>query len=146
MLPKQVEGAVANELRPELPVVVPDDSLSLALQAAKGLQAIEDRLLAQAMEVTTRAMQFGDISPKLTKPPHEWLEEMGKEEAWRKFRYIKAGQMPASMAPAGVKVAVAVTMGVLKSRAIKQGPRLAINVVQLTEEPMRTYPTQVIDE
>lgn len=142
---KAVLDASGNEMKAEL---VPAEKVSELehLNAQQGLKELEDTLFEKAFEVTSAAMQYADMPWDWQAPSDEWIRELGKERAWRKFRMIKAGQLPQSHAPAGLKVATAIAMSAMKNRAVQRGPQLAINIVQLTQEPERKYPEQVIDE
>lgn len=135
-----VATAMVEEMKPDLPAVPGTNN------ALKRIRGIEDELFAQAMEVTTRAMQFGDIGWGSEAPPEEWIEEMGSEEAaWRRFRYTKAGQLPQAAAPAGLKIAMACTMGMMRSREGRSGPQLNVAIVQLSQQPVASYPVQDIE-
>lgn len=137
-LVKRVEEVVAREMKPNLPAIP-------SATASAELRGIEDAMFCQACEVTTRAMQFADIDWTSEEPPEEWIEEHGEDGAWRRFRQTKAGQLPSAHAPAGLKVAMAVTMGVIKSREVKSGPKLNVAIVQLSEQPQANYPVQDIE-
>lgn len=143
-LAKHVVDAAGNEMKTDLPALKEDSKLE-HVNASAGLQALEDTLFAQAMEVTTGAMQYADMPWDWQGPSEEWKDELGPKEAWRKFRLIKAGQMPTSHAPAGLKVATAITMAHMKTRAVQRGPQLAVNVVVLTQQPEKNYPEQIVD-
>lgn len=143
-LGKHVVDAAGNEMKTDLPAL-PEDSQLEHVNASAGLRKLEDTLFAQAMEVTTGAMQYAEMPWDWEKPSDEWISDLGKKEAWRKFRLIKAGQLPTSHAPAGLKVATAITMAHMKSRAEQRGPQLAVNVVVLTQQPEKKYPEQIVD-
>jgi hypothetical protein len=141
---KHVVDAAGDEMKTDLPVA-PETSQLAHVNATAGLQQLEDTLFAQAMEVTTGAMQYAEMPWDWQEPGEEWVKELGKKEAWRKFRLIKAGQLPQSHAPAGLKVATAITMAHMKTRAVQRGPQLAVNVVVLTQQPEKDYPEQIVD-
>lgn len=143
-LAKHVVDAAGNEMKTGLPALKEDSKLE-HVNASAGLMELEDTLFKRAFEVTTGAMQYADMPWDWEKPSEEWIRDLGKEAAWRKFRLIKAGQLPASHAPAGLKVATAITMAHMKTRAVQRGPQLAVNVVVLTEQPEKKYPEQIVD-
>lgn len=143
-LGKHVVDAAGNEMQTDLPALPKTSSLE-HLNASEGLRKLEETLFGQAMEVTTAAMQYADMPWDWEGPSKEWIDELGKKEAWRKFRLIKAGQLPTSHSPAGLKVATAITMAHMKTNETKRGPSLAVNVVVLTQQPEKSYPEQVVD-
>lgn len=110
------------------------------------LQGLEDKLFDQAIGVVTDVMGFSEIPFSAVSPPDEWLLVMDEEEAWRKFRNVKAGQMKSADAPSGVKVAQNIATGIMKTRALRgAAPVLNIQLVQLTVGPEHVYPTQSSD-
>lgn len=144
-LAKHVVDAAGKEMKTDLPAIKEDSTLE-HVNASAGLRALEDTLFKRAIEVTAGAMQYAEMPWDWTEPSQEWIDELGsKEAAWRKFRLIKAGQLPTSQAPAGLKVATAITMAHMKTRAEQRGPSLAVNVVVLTQQPEKKYPEQIVD-
>lgn len=143
-LAKHVVDAAGNEMKTDLPALKEDSKLE-HVNASAGLQELEDTLFKRAMEVTAGAMSYADMPWDWQEPSEEWKKELGSKEAWRKFRLIKAGQMPTAHAPAGLKVATAITMAHVNSRAVQRGPQLAVNVVVLTQQPEKNYPEQIVD-
>ncbi len=143
---KHVADAAGNEMKTNLPAPVEDEPGLAHQQAHVGLKGLEDAMFEKAMEVTQGAMSYADMPFDAEGPPKAWVKQLGKLEAWRRFRMVKAGQLPSSHAPAGLKVATAIAMAGMKTRAVHSGPQLAINIVQLTQEKEREYPVQVIDE
>ncbi|MEE9393404.1 MAG: hypothetical protein V3W41_12955 [Planctomycetota bacterium] len=143
-LAKHVVNAAAGEMKTDLPMP-PEDSSLAHVNSQVGLQELEDTLFKRAFEVTTGAMAYADMPWDWQEPSQEWIDDLGKEAAWRKFRLIKAGQLPTSHAPAGLKVATAITMAHMNTRAVQRGPQLAVNVVVLTEQPEKKYPEQIVD-
>lgn len=134
------EEAVAPGITHEERVQVGDKN-----HAAKRIRAMEEKLFEQSMTVVTGAMSFADLPFEAQEAPDEWVEELGSQEAAdRKFRQIKAGQMSSKDAPAGVKVATGVLMGIMKARQQRNTAGSSINVqmVLLTEQKVRAYPVQ----
>lgn len=131
------------------PAVIPgrETGLKAKDRAAKRIAGLEDRLLEQSMDVVANAMEFADVSYGQEKPPEAWVRQLGEEGAKRKLRYVLAGQMSSKDAPIGVRVAQAVAVGILKSRAQRtQQPTLNLHFVELTKQEVRVYPVQRRDE
>lgn len=131
-------------MKTDLPMP-PEDSSLAHVNSQAGLQKLEDTLFKRAFEVTTDAMRFDELPWDAMAPPQEWIDETNEKEAWRRFRRVKAGQLPTSHAPAGLKVATAITMAHMNTRAVQRGPQLAVNVVVLTQQPEKEYPEQIVD-
>lgn len=113
------------------------------------LRKIDDKLMMRAAEVTTDLLSFDELSFGATEPPEEWVEELGQEEADRRFRRVKAGQMGASQAPMGAKAAVSIATSGMTSRA-NAGKGLTLNVEQVhltvATEGAYQYPSVTIDQ
>lgn len=139
-----IDGEMALAEAPKGEVAVGSETgLKAKDRAAKRIAGLEDRLLEQSMRVVTEAMQFADVAFGEKTPPEEWVETMGSELAERKLRYVLSGQMSGKDAPVGVKVAQAVAIGILKTRASRtQSPSLNISYVELTKTEVRVYPVQ----
>lgn len=108
----------------------------------------EDALLKDSLEVLHGALNFAELPFDAVEPPQEWIDLLGEEDAHKKFRLIKAGQMSAKDAPVGVKVATSLATGIIKARATeKAAPRLSVNVITLpTLEAAKSYDEMSLDE
>lgn len=149
---EQVAVAIRTELvmppEAEAPEITMKEAADMteSAHARRRIKGMEDVLLERAMSVVDDAMSFADIPYDQKEFPEEWLLLMTEEQAQRRFRQIKAGQMPSSHAPMGVKVALAVTTGILKARAAKgSAPKLNLQMVILTKPEVREYPVQKHD-
>lgn len=112
------------------------------------LEQYEQSLLRSSAMVAADAMDFSSIPFDAEFPPQAWIDELGEVNAWSKFRRVKAGQMPSSEAPIGVKAALSITTSLIRSRAIQSGKTvLNVGTVQLTVAPegTYTYPTITVE-
>jgi hypothetical protein len=113
---------------------------------ANEIRAIEETLFLEHVKIVRDTACFRDVSPADKEPPPEWVESLGKEEAWRKFRVAQSAWLPVKEAPVALAVASRIVTTAIKARATeKQGPRsLNMTVVQISS-PMPVFPEQDIE-
>jgi hypothetical protein len=115
------------------PVLVPKkDPLQKKREQRDKLIGLRDELLSETMGVMRDAMRFRDIDehlPKEADPNYQRLEEdLGPIDAERAYRIAKAAWRPNSEAPAGLKLAAAIAVGILKANASEKGAAPALNI------------------
>lgn len=108
-------------------------SKSSSLEAIK---AAESKLFSDAIKVLEPFMQFGELgfddeTGEVDSVPFEW-EGLPEEEKKKKIRLAKAGWMPSSDVPHGVKMAHATVLGIIKAKATEQGGTKVLNIESIT--------------
>lgn len=83
------------------------------------LEDLEDRVYEQSAAAVEEFLAFREIRHDQQEPPAQWVAEYGQEEAERRLNLAKAGWLPASISPVGVKVALAAMNGISRARAYK---------------------------
>jgi hypothetical protein len=119
--------------------------------AAERILELENRMLADSLEIVADVHRFREISPDDTAPPQAWIDELGEELAWRRFRVASAAWLPVKEAPVAIKTATQMAVGILKVKAMdRSGGRMhqfnAAVVVNLSGEQMQPYPRKVVDK
>jgi hypothetical protein len=110
------------------------------------IRAIEDSIYQQSASVVFGALRFADLTPESEEPPQSWVDELGKEEAWRQFRSARYATMPGKDAPEGIKVASTVFAAITKARAAEKGGPRNLNVafVQMSA-PLPQFPVVEVE-
>lgn len=118
--PKElVSEAVAEIVQAGAPLVKSAEERRL-----EKMRSMEDELLQTNMTIMRDMSCFRDITPDMTQPPPEWIEELGIEEATKRLSVARAAWLPPKEAPVGLAVSKAVTLGIIRARAAeKAGPR-----------------------
>ena len=81
------------------------------------IEALQDRVYDHAAGVVEATLAFHEVTPDQQEPPPDWVEEYGETAAKQRLRIAKAGWMPASLAPAAVKLAAQVMAGIDRGRS-----------------------------
>ena len=104
---------------------------STALSVSQRLKALEDSILEKSLRTVDAALHWEDIDPGAEGPPQAWIDEVGAEEASKRFRVARAAWLNAKEAPVGLNMARTTALGITKVRsAIKaSSPTLQINLV-----------------
>jgi hypothetical protein len=115
------------------PVLVPKkDPLQKKREQRAKLIGLRDELLQESMGVMRDAMRFRDIDehlPKEADPNYQRLEdELGQLDAERAYRVAKSAWRTNSEAPAALKLATAIAIGILKANAQEKGAAPALNI------------------
>lgn len=109
------EPLAALEMVSESTTVLPAKWQEMSIdERIKDAQA---RLIERSGTVVEAALCFAEIDPTMDGPPDEWVQQLGKEAAEKKFRVARAAWTPTKSAPAGISVAQAILLGVMKSRS-----------------------------
>lgn len=106
-----------------VPALAPRPCAHVALAHSKAPSPIKDlapAIAQQAAEVLSGALAFADIPENATEPPAEWVEELGKPAALKRFRLAKAALANAKLAPVGLTLARGVFSSALKAEAERQ--------------------------
>ena len=136
-MPRKAKAKEAASSQPfekfeELPVLAPKDPLQRKRDQRDKLVGLRDELLTESMGVMRDAMRFRDIDPLLNKetdPNYARLEaELGPVDAERAYRIAQASWRPNAEAPAALKLAAAVAIGILKANASEKGAAPALNI------------------
>lgn len=80
------------------------------------MMEIEDEVYQQSAAIVAATLDFCLIAPDQQEPPPEWVERFGLEAAKQRLAVAKAGWMPASVAPAGTKLAQQTMQGIARAR------------------------------
>lgn len=117
----------------EKPVLVPaKDPLQKKREMRDKLVGLRDELLTESMGVVRDAMRFREVDPLLQEdsdPNFKRMErELGREDAERAYRIAKAAWLPNNEAPAGLKLAAIIAIGILKANAAEKGAAPALNI------------------
>lgn len=101
------------------------------------IRELEDRMLAQSLELMDDVINFADIDPATdVAPPQSWIDELGADRAWKRFRHMQAAWMNSKQAPVAVGITASFAAKVIKARSVeKQAPRPIGIVLMLREEP-----------
>ena len=83
---------------------------------ADEIRKIENDLYVSSCFILDSAMSFADLEPGKDEVPEEWIAQYGLKAATRRYRIARAALLPSSMAPAGIKVAQAVVIGMMRGR------------------------------
>lgn len=83
------------------------------------IEQLEDEVFEQSVSTVQEFLAFREIRHDQTEPPPQWVEMYGEEEALRRLNLAKAGWLPASISPVGVKVALAAMNGISRGRAYR---------------------------
>lgn len=108
------------------------------------LRAIEDEILYESSMTIRDALRFRDIDENDEEPPPAWVEELGWNEAMRRFRAAKAGQMSAKTAPVALSLAKATMVGITKARAA-DGASRQINIGVSVTMPSPGFTVMEVD-
>jgi len=90
------------------------------------IEELENEIYERAAGVVNAYLSFAEVRHDQEEPPPAWVEEYGLEAARQRLIIAKAGWLPASIAPAGAKLAAQVQVGITRGRAIR-GAKLTQN-------------------
>lgn len=137
-MPKKVKAKSAVDRVPfgnfdDPPVLVPKkDPLQKKREQRDKLIGLRDELLAESMGVMRDAMRFRDIDehlPKEADPNYLRLEaDLGELDAERAYRVAKSAWRSNAEAPAALKLAATIAVGILKANAQEKGAAPALNI------------------
>jgi hypothetical protein len=112
---------------------------------AERIEAVERELYQRNLEVLLDASYFGEAGD-LSTVPQPWIEELGVEEATRRFKIAKAAMLAPKEAPTGLGVAKHIVSAFAKAKASAQAPRtLNVNLITVAVGP-RLLPEQELEE
>ena len=83
------------------------------------IEQLEDEVYEQSAAIVQEVLAFSQVTHNQDEPPPEWVERFGEAEALRRLNMAKAGWLPASISPAGFKLALAALSGISRGRAYK---------------------------
>lgn len=100
------------------------------------IKAAENKLFNDSLKIIEPYMQFAELgfdheTGEVSSVPFEW-EGLPVEEKEKKIRLAKAGWMPTSDTPHGVKMAHATVLGIIKARATEQTGTKVLNIESIT--------------
>jgi hypothetical protein len=110
------------------------------------LQAIQDSLLEDSLNILSASLKFADMDPEEIEAglmPAEWVKKYGQAGAEKLVRICRYSLMSKKNAPVGLDVARTVAMGILKATAVEKSARRVLNVqvVQLAVDKAE-YPEE----
>lgn len=98
------------------------------------LQNLENEILLQSMQVLRYATAFGEIDPESLEPPADWIAELGKVEAWKKFRLCKGAWASLREAPVGLKITTDAARSIIRSRSVQKIQPKALSITWISSE------------
>lgn len=101
---------------------------SLAAEQHERLSRIRTEIHERSAGVVDAALRFAEIDPEAKGPPQEWVDELGPDLAMKRFRVAQAAWLNGKQAPAGIKVATDVMLGLEAAKARENAPVLQLNV------------------
>lgn len=97
-------------------VSAPPKESKLAKREKAALVLIEEHVFRSAMEMIEGMNAFSDIEPDATEPPQEWIQDLGKKMAWKKFRIAKASWMGSKEAPIALRIVPPIAGAIMRAR------------------------------
>lgn len=108
---------------------------SLKSNSSEMIKAAESELFNDALAVIQPYMRFAELGfgedGEVNSVPFEW-EGLPEEEKMKKIRLAKAGWMPSSDTPHGVKMAHATVLGIIKAKSTEQAGTKILNIESVT--------------
>ena len=99
--------------------------------SSEAIKVAEAQLFSDALSVIQPYMRFAELGfdekGEVDSIPFEW-EGLSQEEKAKKIRLAKAGWMPSSDTPHGVKLAHATVLGIIKAKATEQSGTKVLNI------------------
>ena len=145
-----------DDLVDELPLVVEgqlevrkgDDFLSLQQAKMDELQSIQDSIFTETSKNILDSSYYNRIDAAAEEPPEDWVQTLGQERAWERFRMAKYNLMTAKEAPIGVTNAVKVYAALVKAKATERGGPVRLNIekVVIYESPPPVFPRVELEE
>jgi hypothetical protein len=83
------------------------------------IEELENEIFERAAGVVNAYLSFAEVTPHQAEPPPEWVEQYGLLGAQQRLAIAKAGWLPASVAPAGAKLAIQAQIGISRGRAYR---------------------------
>lgn len=83
------------------------------------IEELENEIFERAAGVVNAFCAFTEVDPRQAEPPESWITEYGREGAAQRLMVAKAGWLPASVAPAGAKLAAQVMAGIARGRGYR---------------------------
>lgn len=83
------------------------------------IEELENEIYERAAGVVNAGLSFTEIDPKQEHPPQAWIDEYGEEGARLRLIAAKSLWLPASVVPAGFKLAAQVQVGITRGRAFR---------------------------
>lgn len=116
---------------------------SMDERKSEELTSIRDALFRRATAVVDGAMRFAELDPEdgfaahkdedgKIHPPKEWIAEMGRKKAMVMMRTAMAAWMKTADAPAALKLATQVQIGIIRAKATEKGHERPLNVALIT--------------
>jgi len=141
MAPNQPKKAKAKSAVDRVPfgnfddppvLVQKKDPLQRKREQRDKLIGLRDELLQESMGVVRDAMRFRDVDehlPREKDPSFQRMEsELGQLDAERAYRVAKSAWKNNSEAPAALKLAAAIAVGILKANAAEKGAAPPLNI------------------
>ncbi len=104
------------------------------------LEELENQIFERASAVVNAALSFVEIDPNATDPPQSWIDEYGEEVARQRLKVAQSLWLPASVVPAGFKLASQAMTGISRGRAYK------VRITQNTMNVKLTLPAPTTNE
>jgi hypothetical protein len=108
------------------PLAVVDAAPPTAIVATPKAQTVDERIDAlvngvfeENLSIVADVARFRDIDPGATEPPAEWVAELGKEGAWKRFRVARSAWLGLKDAPAALSIAKSIASSLALARAKK---------------------------
>ena len=118
-------------------------------QAEEHLMDVTDEIYGESLVVLRSALRFAELNPDDPHEcPQEWIEELGEREAKKRHAVAYGAWLNNSKAPAGLKIAQAVAMGIMKTKSNEKiAPQaLSVNLITMTApEALPTVPYKELE-
>lgn len=99
------------------------------------IESVERELYERNLRVLLDASYFGDASD-LSTVPQPWIEELGVEEATRRFKIAKAALLAPKEAPTGLGISKHIVSAFAKAKAQAGAPKsLHVNLISIAVGP-----------
>lgn len=94
-----------------------DQDAKLARMAR--IEELENEVFERAGGIINAGLAFADVDPKQVDPPEAWIAEYGEDAARKRLEVAKSMWLPASVAPAGMKLALQAWTGISRGRGYR---------------------------
>lgn len=106
------------------------------------LLKLQDEIFEANLSITHDATRFREIGPADEQPPQAWVDELGEQAAWHRFRVARSAWMGAKDAPIALSMAKSIVSAMSKSAALRQSGGRVLNV-EMAIFPVQVYERQV---
>lgn len=115
------------------------------------IRDLENDILSKALAVVSNTVDFADITEDATEPPQEWIDQMGRKAAEKRFRISKGAWKSHKEAPVGIMVALKISESIVHARSAEKIAPKALSITWIQnqgtpQQPVNAYPEIVVEE